>query len=49
MFQQNLRLTFPVINDGLPARIKACGARPGLANCGGVMRGSERSDRPSRT
>jgi len=33
----------------LPARIRACGARPGLANCGGVRRGSERSDRPSRT
>jgi hypothetical protein len=39
----------PVVNDGLPARIRACGARPGLANCGGVRRGSERSDQPSRT
>jgi hypothetical protein len=24
----------PVVNDGLPARIGACEARPGLANCG---------------
>ena len=39
----------PVVNDGLTARIRACEARPGLANCGGVRRGSERSDRPSRT
>ena len=38
----------PVVNDGLPARIRACEARPRLANCGGVRRGSERSDRPSR-
>jgi hypothetical protein len=38
-----------VVNDGLPARIRACGARLGLANCGAVRRGSERSDRPSRT
>jgi len=44
-----LHITFPVVNDGLPARIRACEARPGLANCGGVRRGSERSDRPSRT
>ena len=43
------RITFPVVNDGLPARIRACETRPGLANCGGVRRGSERSDRPSRT
>jgi hypothetical protein len=27
------RLTFKVY-DGLPARIRACEARPGLANCG---------------
>jgi hypothetical protein len=26
----------PVINDDLPARIRACEARPGLVNCGGA-------------
>ena len=49
LFQPKCRITFPVVNDGLPARIRACEARPGLANCGVVRRGSERSDRPSRT
>jgi len=29
------RLTFQVTDD-LPTRIRACGARPGLAKCGGV-------------
>jgi len=38
--EQKVRITFPVVNDGLPARIRACGARLGLANCGGVRRGS---------
>ena len=42
-------ITFPVVNDGLPIRIRACGARLWLANCGGVRRGSERSNRPNRT
>jgi hypothetical protein len=39
---------FPVVNDGLPARIKQTVRFAGLANCGAVRRGSERSDRPSR-
>jgi hypothetical protein len=28
------------VYDGLPARIRACEARPGLANCAGVRRGN---------
>ena len=32
---KNLRLTFQV-TDVLPARIRACVARPGLAKCGGA-------------
>jgi len=32
----------------LPAQIRACAARPGLAKCGWGRRGSERNDRPSR-
>ena len=35
-----LHITFPAVYDGLPARIRACEARPGLANCGGVRRGN---------
>jgi hypothetical protein len=27
----------PVVCDGLTARIRACVARPGLANCAGAM------------
>ena len=38
----------PAVYDGLTARIRACEARPGLANYAGARRGSERSDRPSR-
>ena len=30
----------PVVYDGLPARIRACEARPGLANCAVVRRGN---------
>ena len=41
----------PVVNDGLPARIRACEARPGLANCGGVRRGNgaKRNDLAERS
>jgi hypothetical protein len=34
----------PAVYDVLPARIRACGARPGLAKCAGVSRGKKRSD-----
>jgi hypothetical protein len=27
----------PAVYDVLPARIRACEARPGLAKCGGVL------------
>jgi hypothetical protein len=30
----------PAVYDGLSARIRACEARPGLANCAGVRRGN---------
>jgi hypothetical protein len=31
----------PAVYDVLPARIRACEARPGLAKCAGVSRGKE--------
>jgi hypothetical protein len=37
-----------VVNDGLSAPYKQTVKFAGLANCGGVRRGSERSDRLSR-
>jgi hypothetical protein len=40
------RITLQV-TDVLPARIRACEARPGLAKCGGMRRGSPEG-RPSR-
>ena len=38
-----------VVYDGLATRISETVGFAGLPNCGGVRRGSERSDRPSRT
>ena len=37
----------PAVCDGLTARIRACVARPGLANCAGMRRGSEGEARPT--
>ena len=36
-----ISLNVTAVYDGLPARIRACVARPGLANCAGVRRGNE--------
>ena len=44
---KKFRITLQV-GDVLPARIRACAARPGLQKCAEMRRGSERSDRPSR-
>jgi hypothetical protein len=38
---RNMAHNVPAVYDGLPARIRACEARPGLANCAGVRRGNE--------
>jgi hypothetical protein len=41
----------PAVYDVLPARIRACAARPGLAKCGGVRRrnGAQRNDLAERS
>jgi hypothetical protein len=39
----------PVVNDVFAARISETEGFAGLQKCGGVRRGSKRSDRPSRT
>jgi hypothetical protein len=40
---------FSVVNDGFASPNKSLWSKTMSANCGGVRRGSERSDQPSRT